>query len=48
MPLKYRNLAETKLKQKLMATLMTLIVIFLKFKYFAPFLHNRLTVCIAK
>lgn len=29
MPLKYRNLAETKLKQKLMATLMTLIVIFL-------------------
>lgn len=48
MPLKYRNIAETKLEQKVMATLMTLNCYFSKCKSFAPFLHKKLTVCIAK
>lgn len=39
--LKYRNIPETKLKQKIITTLITLIVILFRLNSFPYFLHNK-------
>lgn len=44
MSLKYRNVAETKLKQKIMAILLALIVTLFNLNIFSPFLHKKLKI----